>query len=294
MALPSNLPPPQSSSSAVPVDKEKDSKTIESGKSKDIVKGALAKEPDKAKAPIKPGTIIVLTGIVAAGKSSIVKALQAIDPQFKEEDLDLRRDPKTPTTDDMERQMIDDTIDRSLNGEKTIISLYKADLLGKRLKERGITDVKFATVLAHCPFTEIPGRLESRNTAALAPKGNPENYRNPLTPIDQFAELYMGDLAGTEKIDRATAIQYFNTSFDRMIEYGRKLGDTFPPEEQIKKDKEDGLQDFLKAIGFKDSSQNEIYVKPKFDYNKVMDTSKYRDDESRQKFLRTLLTDIEK
>lgn len=63
------------------------------------------------------GNVIVLTGIVAAGKSSIVKAVQKVDPAFHEEDLDLRRDPKTPTTDEMELAMIDDTINRSLAGK---------------------------------------------------------------------------------------------------------------------------------------------------------------------------------
>ena len=82
------------------------------------IKNAVLQNIHGSQAQAIKGNVIVLTGIVAAGKSSIVKAIQKVDPDFHEEDLDLRRDPKTPTTKEMELAMIDDAIDRSLAGEK--------------------------------------------------------------------------------------------------------------------------------------------------------------------------------
>lgn len=235
------------------------------------------------------GNVIILTGIVAAGKSSIVKAVQKVDPAFHEEDLDLRRDPKTPTTDEMELAMIDDTINRSLAGEKTIISLMKIDNFTQRMLQRGITGIPVKTVLAHCPFSEIPSRLDARNSAAEAPGGNPENYRDTLVPIDQFASLYMRKDGGIEEIDRAQAIEYFNTSFDKMIAHAKKVGNSLPSDEQVAIDKVESLAIFLKQIGFTDESQTKITVAPKDAFDVIIDTSKCRDPDSREAIVKKML-----
>jgi hypothetical protein len=228
------------------------------------------------------GSVIILTGIVASGKSSIVKAVQKVDPGFYEEDLDLRRDPKTPTTDQMEIAMIDDTINRSLAGEKTIIGLMKADAFTQRMLQRGISGIPIKKILVHCPFSEIPSRLEARNSAAEAPGGNPENWRDPLVPIDQFAQLYKQKEKGIEEIDRFQAIEFFNTSFDKMIVHAKKVGNPLPPDEQIAIDKVEGLDIFLKQLGFTDQTQTKISVAPREAYDVILDTSKCRDEASRE------------
>ena len=235
------------------------------------------------------GNVIVLTGIVAAGKSSIVKAIQKVDPDFHEEDLDLRRDLKTPTTKEMELAMIDDTIDRSLAGEKTVISLMNVDHFARRMLERGITGIPVKTILAHCPFSEIPGRLEARNQAAESPGGDPGNYRDPLVPMDQFAGLYTQREDGIEEIDRSTASEFFNTSFDKMIAHAKKVGDPLPSDEQIAKDKTESCEGFLKQLGFTNESQMKVSVMPREAFDVIIDTSKYRDAESREAIVAKIL-----
>lgn len=230
-------------------------------------------------------------GIVASGKSSIVKAIHKVDSDFYEEDLDLRRDPKTPTTNEMELEMIDDTINRSLAGEKTIISLMKADALTQRMLQRNIAGIPIKKVLVHCPFSEIPNRLDARNSAAEAPGGDSENYRDPLVPIDQFAELYTQNDGGIEEIDRYQAIDFFNTSFDKMIAHSKKVGNPLPSDEQIAKDKIQGCDVFLKQLGFTDMTQT-ISVAPREAYDVILDTSKCKDEASREAIVTKMLHDI--
>lgn len=243
----------------------------------------------------KKGLVIVLTGVVSAGKSSIVQALKSVDPEFHEEDLDLRRDPETPTTAKMTEEMIDDTINRSLQGKKTIISLFKASEFAKRITERmaiekDLASIPVKTVLAHCPLEEIPVRLEARNKAAEAQGGDPKNWRNPSVAIDQFASLYTKSIAGKEKVTRDKAIKYFNECFDKMIlhdNHGQP-----PPAEQMKKDnevKEADCQKFLKKLGFDNPSQTEILVAPKFNYDLIVDTTLYRSSSSREQLVRKML-----
>lgn len=240
------------------------------------------------------GYIIVLTGIVAAGKSSIVKAFQAVDSQFHEEDLDLRRDPKMETTDKMELDMIDETIDRSLKGEKIIISLMKADSMAKRMMERNIEGIPVKTVLAHCPFNEIPIRLNARNLAAEAPGGDLGNYRNPTVPLDQFASLYVPKGSqGIELIERSKAIEIFDSSFDQLIAHIKKYEDSPPSDEQFARDKIEFRQSFLKDIGFTEDSQMQIFVGPKETYDFIMDTTKYRDMGSRKEIISQFIRDVE-
>lgn len=242
----------------------------------------------------KYGHIIVLTGIVAAGKSSIVKALQKVDPSFHEEDLDLRRDPEKPTPPGLEQKMIDDAIDRSLKGGKTIISLFKNTLLADRIRERTLSGIPVQTVLAHCPFDEITVRLEARNKAAEAPGGDPKNYRDNVAPLQQFASLYTQDAAGRETITRAKAIEYFNRSFDQIVIHAKKDPAFTDTEEQIAKDKAESCKEFLIKLGFTHDSVVEIQVKPKAHYDEVIDTSKYRDESTREKLVRELLGKLAK
>ena len=238
------------------------------------------------------GIIIVLTGIVAAGKSSIVKAVRSIDPEYKEEDLDDRRDPQKPTTPEMELKMIDDVIDRSLEGKKTIVSLLKADSLSQRMLERNISALPVKTLLAHCPFSEIPIRLGARNRAAQEPGGDPNNYRDPFAPLLQFASLYMNNKEGIEEIDRAQAIKFFDSSFDEMVERTRQRGDPLPQDEELAKEKSNDRDLFLMQLGFTDESQAKVNVAPKDSYDIVIDTSKYRDEASRKEVIGKILRDI--
>jgi shikimate kinase len=238
--------------------------------------------------PLK-GTIITLTGIVAAGKSSITHAVRTIDPSFHEEDLDLRRDPTSPTTEEIEMQMIDDTIDRSLQGGGTVISLMDPDKLKKRAIERGILDLPVKTLLLHCPFSEIPARLRARNNAAISASGDPKNYRNPVVPLEQFAELYAHHETGIETIDRNQAINFFNSSFDEMIAHEKKMNNPLPPDEQIATDKMQFCKDFLALLGFVNESQTQIRVSPKKEYDLVIDTSTCRDLASRVQLLSRLI-----
>jgi shikimate kinase len=244
---------------------------------------------------LRKGDIVVITGIVAAGKSSITNAIKTVDPQFYEEDLDLRRDPETPTTPEMEMQMIDDTINRSLQGGKTIISLMHIGMVKKRAEERGITDLPVKTVLLHCPFSEISDRLETRNSAAEALGGDPKNYRNPLVPLDQFAALYLNRQdGGIETIERVQATAFFNSSFDKMVAHAKKQGDLLPPEEQIAIDKVQSRQEFLIQLGFVDKSQTQVRAAPRAAYDFVVDTSTCRDTASCVKIAGKLLQRMSK
>jgi len=238
------------------------------------------------------GSIIVLTGIVASGKSSISGAVISIDPEYKEEELDERRNPQEPTTPEMELKMIDDVIDRSLAGKKTIVSLLKAESLSKRMLERNISGLPVKTLLAHCPFSEIPIRLGARNRASQEPGGNPNNYRNPFDPLLQFASLYMNNKEGIEEIDRAQAIKFFDSSFDEMVERVRQRGDPLPQGEELVKEKSSDRDLFLKQLGFTDESQTKVNVAPKDSYDVVIDTSKYRDEASRKEIIGKILRDI--
>jgi len=240
------------------------------------------------------GSIIILTGIVSSGKSSISEAVRSIDPEYKEEDLDLdgRRDPQQPTTPEVELKMIDDVIDRSLAGKKTIVSLLKADSLSQRMLERNISALPVKTLLAHCPFSEIPIRLGARNRASQEPGGNPNNYRNPFDPLLQFASLYMNNKEGIEEIDRAQAIKFFDSSFDEMVERVRQRGDPLPQGEELAKEKSSDRDLFLKQLGFTDESQTKVNVAPKDSYDVVIDTSKYRDEASRKEIIGKILRDI--
>ena len=165
----------------------------------------------------------------------------------------------------------------------------KIDNFTQRLIQRGITGIPVKTVLAHCPFSEIPGRLEARNSAAEAPGGNPENYRDPLVPIDQFAGLYTRTDGGIEEINRVQATEYFNTSFDKMIAHAKKVGNSLPSDDQIAIDKVESLELFLKQIGFTDASQTKITVGPKAAFDVVIDTSKCRDPDSREAIVKKML-----
>ncbi len=238
-------------------------------------------EPKEALNKQIKGQIIVLTGIVASGKSSIVKAIQTLDPEYVEEDLDLRRDPTLETKPETELEMIDDTINRSLNGGKTVISLLKSNHLTRRMDERGISGVPVSTLLAHCPFSEIPGRLDARNNAAEGPGGDLGNWRDPLAPLDQFLELYTKSANGLEEIDRDQATEYFNTSFDKSVAHSKKMGTFDVSDEQLLLDKVIFCKEFLDKLGFTDDTQK-ITVAPRAHFDEVIDTSTCRDPQSRE------------
>jgi shikimate kinase len=235
----------------------------------------------------RKGEIVVLTGIVSAGKSSITGAIQTIDPQFCEEDLDLRRDPEMTTTREMEYEMMDDTINRSLAGGKTVISLFDPDRLKRRAAAKGINDLPIKTVLLHCPFSEIPDRLETRNQAAKFPMGDPKNYREPIAPLDQYALLYGPSQNPVETIDRTQAIDAYNSSFDKTVAHAKERGDRLSSDDEIARDKEQSRDAHLQQLGF-NASQTEISVAPTKAYDLVIDTSSCRDTASRVEAVKQL------
>ena len=55
--------------------------------------------------------ILVINGTSTSGKSSVAKSLMKLNPNLIEEDLDLMRNPTTPTTSEMEFVMINNAID---------------------------------------------------------------------------------------------------------------------------------------------------------------------------------------
>lgn len=242
---------------------------------------SIGSEPKVALNSQIKGQIIVLTGIVASGKSSIVKAIQAVDPEYFEEDLDLRRDPTIETTNDMELEMIDDTIDRSLKGEKTVISLLKSNHLTRRMDNRGISGLPITTILAHCPFSEIPGRLDTRNNAAEEPGGDLGNWRLPTVPLEQFNEIYIKSEDGKEEIDRDQATEFYNTSFDKVVAHEKKMGTMEFSDEQISLDKKKFCKKFLDDLGFTEDTQK-IKVTPRAHFDVIIDTSTCRDAMSRE------------
>lgn len=257
-----------------------------------VAQNALSNVRDSQKTNVSAGRIIVLTGIVSAGKSSMVKAIQSIDKEYHEEDLDLRRDPTIETTREMVRDMLDDTINRSLTGKKTVISLFKIKDLVSRILERGIKEaLPITTVLLHCPFHEIPSRLDNRNTAAESPGGNPANYRNPSVAIDQYASLYVRKMngEGIEKMTRATAIACYTDCFDKMIAHARRNREQLPSNEQIEKDRIEMREAFLIKLGFTDASVTEIAIESKAKYDFTIDTSSANNDSAREAFARQIL-----
>jgi hypothetical protein len=226
----------------------------------------------------RPGDVIVLAGTSTAGKSSIVAALKKIDPTLIEEDLDLRNDTQILPSANAQQEMMDDVIKHSLLGKRVIVHVDQAYKFLNHLLEKNV-EVPVTTVLAFCPFHELSQRLIERNRKAQAPGGNPQNLRDPLMPIDNFANLYTQTKTagqGLETITRDRAIEIHDHHFDKMIAYIKKIGRDLPPEEEIPNDKIESLQNFLSKLGFKEGLDSvEVEPRNKEDYNFIFDTHKY-------------------
>src|SRR5690606_27910438 len=109
------------------------------------------------------------------------------------------------------------------------------------------------SVLVYCRFHELSHRITMRNQSL-----NKEDWRDPLVPFDQYSNLYsvlQGKGQGLETLTLNEVCATYNDQFDAMIAYARKMGNPLPSDEQIKMDKIQSLQEFLKKMAIKESDE---------------------------------------
>lgn len=223
--------------------------------------------------------ILIINGTSTSGKSSVAKALKELKPNLIEEDLDLMRDPTTPTTPEMEVTMINNAIDHALRGSQVILHLFHPSNLSIRMAERGIEGISVKKALIFCPIEDLVNRLEERNSKAL--KSDAQDTRDYLMPFDQFSKLY------TKKLEEQTWLEILslekvtkihNDQFDKMIQYAKQQKHKLPSEEQILIDKQESLKEFLANLGFE---KNLLFVEiaPIESWDFIYNTSNYSGEE---------------
>ena len=146
--------------------------------------------------------ILIFNGTSTSGKSSVAKSLIKLKPNLIEEDLDLMRDPTTPTTPEMEFAMINNAIDHVLKRKQVILHLFHPSNLSKCMTERGIEGISVKKALMFCPIEGLVDRLEERNSKAL--ETDAQNTRDYLMPFDQFSKLY------TKTLKKEVVLETFN------------------------------------------------------------------------------------
>ncbi|MBX9697422.1 MAG: AAA family ATPase [Alphaproteobacteria bacterium] len=217
------------------------------------------------------GDIIILAGTSSSGKSSIAKELIALEPSRIEDDLDIRSSPHLPRADDMQETMFDEVMGNALSGKKMLIHMDQAGTFLSRMKKKGLS-IPVKSVLVYCRFHELLNRIHTRNQSS-----NKEDWRDPLIPFDQYANVYTvlwEDGSGLETLTLSDIKKTYNGQFDAMIEYAKKLGNSLPSEIQTEKDKVKSLKEFLERLGINDDDVS-LVITPKYpkDYTLTVDNS---------------------
>ncbi len=224
--------------------------------------------------------ILIINGTSTSGKSSVAKSLMTLMPNLIEEDLDLMRDPTTPTTPEMEFAMINKAIDHVLKGKQVILHLFHPSNLSKCMIERGIEGISVKKALMFCPIEGLVNRLEERNSKAL--ETDVQNTRDYLMPFDQFSKLYAKKLEkqiGLETLSLEKVTKIYNDQFDKMIQYAKQQKHDLPSEEQILIDKQESLKEFLANLGFEKNLLS-VEIAPRESWDFVYNTyDDYCDEE---------------
>ncbi len=224
--------------------------------------------------------ILVINGTSTSGKSSVAKSLMKLNPNLIEEDLDLMRNPTTPTTPEMEFVMINNAIDHVLKGKQVILHLFHPSNLSKCMTARGIEDISVKKALMFCPIEGLVDRLDERNIKAL--KGDAQNTRDYLMPFDQFSKLYTKTLEkqiALETLSLEKVTKIYGDQFDKMIQYAKQQKHNLPSEDQILIDKQESLKEFLANLGFEESLLS-IEIAPRETWDFIYNTyNDYCDEE---------------
>lgn len=144
------------------------------------------------------------------------------DAQAALEEAKMKRDdfPLVNYEEEHERKMEETVIARAMRGESVIFDPYQEEpFLARMIEKNNFAPLKMG--LAYCPFPALAERVRNRNIKAIA-GGHVEDYRSPLSPLQQFCDFYKPAGPGDTVIDtlhREQVESAFESAFEQQKEF---------------------------------------------------------------------------